>query len=270
MSRVVIWSFLLACFVGLSPTSVAFAADTVCIECHGGQPGPLGAPIAEWRTSVHAQNGISCHDCHGGDPTDFASAMEPEQGFLGAPDYSDVPAFCGRCHVGVAEAYQSGAHGQAIESGGAQCVVCHGNHAIQKPGLELINEENCSQCHSYDRAALIRLSLVETDTMVAKVGEDLERLYRLGFAVDEMQGTLFNQRNLFHRIFHGVDVERVRQETAAVQAEVGKISNEVAEIDATVGQRKLWGSVVIGLFVLAGVIFMLVRKAYEEEEKGGG
>jgi len=267
MSRVAIWLFLLAGCFGLIPTSGALAADTVCIECHGGQPGALGAPVAEWRTSIHAQNGVSCHDCHGGDSTDFAMAMNPERGFLGAPEYGEVPGFCGRCHVGVSESYMAGAHGQAIESGGAQCVVCHGNHAIQKASLDLINEEACSQCHAYDRAALIRLSLVETDTMVAEVEHDLERLYRLGFAVDDMQGTLYSQRNRFHQIFHGVDVERVRAETAGVQAKLGKIGNKIAALDSTLGQRKLWGSVVIGLFFLAGVIFLLVRKAYEEDEK---
>ena len=103
--------------------------------------------------------------------------------------------------------------------------------------------------------------------MINATEGDLERLYRLGFAVDVMEDGLFNQRNSFHRIFHGVDVERVRAETADVQAEVGKIRSEVAEIDTTIQKRKLWGSVVIGLFILAGVIFLLVRKAYEEEER---
>jgi hypothetical protein len=194
--------------------------------------------------------------------------MSPERGFIGAPDYDKVPEFCGRCHVGVAKEYLAGAHGQALENGGAQCVVCHSNHAIQKASLDLINEETCSQCHAYDRAALIRLSLVETDTMVTKVEHDLDRLYRLGFAVDNMQGSLFSQRNRFHSIFHEVNVDLVRKESAGVQAELGKINLDIAAIDTTLGQRKLWGSVVIGLFVLAGVIFLLVRKAYEEEEKG--
>lgn len=244
------------------------ADDTVCIQCHSAQPGPLGAPVAAWRTSIHAANGVSCHDCHGGDPADFAMAMSPERGFLGAPEYTAVPDFCGRCHVGVAKEYRAGAHGKAIESGGAQCVVCHSNHAIQKASLNLINEETCTQCHTYERAAQIRLSLAETDAMVSKVEHDLDRLSRLGFTVEDMQGSLFSQRNRFHSIFHDVDVERVRQETSAVQGELGKIVKEVASIDVTLGQRKLWGSVVIGLFLLAGVVFLLVRKAYEEEEKG--
>jgi len=253
--------------VFVSAPIFALAADTVCIECHGGQPGILGAPVEEWRGSVHAENGISCNDCHGGDPTDYAMAMSPERGFIGAPEYADVPDFCGRCHVGVADSYKAGAHGQAIEAGGAQCVICHGNHSVQRASLGLINEEKCSMCHEYERAALIKLSLTETDEMILGVEHDLDRLYRLGFAVDEMQGSLFNQRNVFHRIFHGVDVERVRKDTAGVQAELGKINKQVNEMDTTIGKRKLWGSVVIGLFVLAGVVLVLVRKAYEEDEK---
>ena len=265
MSRAVIWLFLAVSLVLLSIPAASLAAESVCLQCHAGLSGDLSAPVADWQTSVHAANGISCHDCHGGDATDMAMAKSPDKGFLGAPEYEDVPEFCGRCHVGIYEAYSAGAHGQALAEGGAQCVICHGNHAIQEAGLELINEDDCSRCHSYERAALIRLSLVETDTMIKEVEQNLDRLYRLGFAVDEMEGTLFNQRNIFHRTFHGVDVERVRSETGGVQAELGKINEQVVEIDRTLGQRKLWGSVVIGLFILAGVIFLLVRKAYEEE-----
>lgn len=268
MSRSSLSLLVLMILTFLAVPALAQADDSVCIQCHGGQTGRLGEPVEQWRTSVHAENGISCHDCHGGDPTDFAMAMSPERGFLGVPDYTEVPDFCGRCHVGVAEAYKGGAHGQALEAGAAQCVVCHGNHAIQRANLDLINEDACSQCHSYERAALIRLSLVETDQMINATQKDLERLYRLGFAVGEMEDGLFNQRNTFHRIFHGVDVERVRRETAGVQAEVGKINSKVEEIDTTIQERKLWGSVVIGLFILTGVIFLLVRKAYEEEERG--
>ena len=265
MSRTFIWSFLIVGLVLLSIPVTSLAAESVCLQCHAGLSGHLSAPVADWQTSVHAATGIPGHDCHGGDPTDMAMAKNPDKGFIGAPEYEEVPEFCGRCHVGVFEAYSAGAHGQALAEGGAQCVICHENHAIQEAGLDLINEEDCTRCHSYERAALIRLALVETDTMIKQVEQDLDRLYRLGFAVDEMEGTLFNQRNIFHRTFHGVDVERVRSETGDVQAALGKINDQVVEIDRTLGQRKLWGSVVIGLFILAGVIFLLVRKAYEEE-----
>lgn len=246
----------------------AAAAETVCLQCHGGQPGHLGAPVGEWRDSIHAANGISCHDCHGGDPADVAMAMSPERGFVGVPDHADIPDFCGRCHVGVNETYRDGAHGKALLTGGPQCVTCHGSHAVRKAEIDLINEQDCSRCHSYERAALIRLSMVETETMIARVDADTVRLHRLGFDVDGMQGSLFDLRNRFRRLFHEVDVEKVRRETGGLQGELGKIGAEVAAIDETINERKLWGSLAIGLFVLCGVIFLLVRKAYEEEEKG--
>lgn len=267
MKGVICWLMTLTVtlFVLVLP---AVAEDSVCLQCHGGQSGPLGAPVGEWRESIHAANGISCHDCHGGDPVDMVMAMSPERGFLGVPDHEAIPEFCGRCHVGVFESYRDGAHGQALaDGGGPQCVTCHGNHAVKKAGLALINEQDCSQCHSYERAALIRLSMVETDTQILKVANDLDRLQRLGFTVETMQGGLFDLRNRFRRIFHGVDVEHVRSETGGIQTELGTLGKEITAIDETLGERKLWGSLAIGLFLLCGVIFLLVRKAYEEEEK---
>jgi len=266
MSRAANSVFILTLFFLLSMPVSLLAEDTVCIQCHAGQEGRLAAPVAAWRTSIHAENGISCHDCHGGDPTDFAMAMSPENGFLGAPDYEGVPEFCGRCHIGVAKEYMAGAHGKALESGGAQCVTCHGNHAVQKASIDLINEKTCTQCHSYERAALIRLSLVETDTMVNKVDKDLGRLFRLGIAVDEMKGHLFQQRNRFHSIFHEVDVERVRQETSDVQGELGKIGDQILAIDASLNRRKMWGGMAVGLLLFGGIVSMLIRKSYHDEE----
>ena len=116
-------------------------------------------------------------------------------------------------------------------------------------------------------AAVFLLSQYPQSLLAAPDEEQAKTISVVFSAVDEMEDSLFNQRNSFHRIFHGVDVERVRAETADVQAEVGKIISEVAEVDTTIQERKLWGSVVLGLFILAGVIFLLVRKAYEEEER---
>ena len=266
MRRAAVWSFLVVGLILIACPGEVYSADSVCVQCHANLPDHLGAPVNDWQGSVHAESGISCHDCHGGDPTDMAMAKHPDHGFAGAPEYTEIPNFCGRCHVGVYDAYDAGAHGQAIDRGGAQCVTCHGNHAIQRAGLHLINEEDCSRCHSYERAALIRLSLVETDEIIKDVELNIERLFRLGFDIEDMQATVFNQRNVFHSTFHGVDVEKVRKQTSGVQAELAQVKAQIAEIDTSLGQRKLWGSVVIGLFVMAGVIFMLIRKAYEEEE----
>jgi len=270
MRITVLWLGLLAVLAGSLPAVAAAAQkeETVCIQCHGGLAGALGAPVAAWRDSIHARNGISCNDCHGGDPTDFAMAMSPERGFIGAPDYEKVPEFCGRCHVGVLEDYQQSAHGQALSQGGAQCVTCHTNHSVQKASLDLINRESCTRCHEYGRAEDIKAALSDTDSKISTMEAELARLGKLGMAVGDYKGELFSLRNRFHRVFHTVKIERIKEQTGPVLAGLDKIREQVAKIDARLGQRRLWGGVAIGLLVLAGVLFLLVRKTYEEEEKG--
>jgi hypothetical protein len=250
------------------PAGAAQKEETVCIQCHGGLPDALGAPVGAWRTSIHAGNGISCHDCHGGDPTDFAMAMSPERGFLGAPEYEAVPQFCGRCHVGVLEDYLKSAHGIALSQGGAQCVMCHSNHAVQKASLDLINPDSCSRCHDYARAEKIRGILADTDARIVAIDGELKSFGKLGLNVEAFEGQLFDLRNRFHRAFHTVNIDRVKAQTGEVLAGLDKLRAEISKIDASLGQRKLWGGVAIGLLVLAGILFLLMRKTYEEEEKG--
>lgn len=244
----------------------ARAEETVCIQCHGSQPGRLGAPVEAWRGSIHAENANSCHGCHGGDPTDFANAMSPERGFIGVPADEDIPAFCGRCHVGVLENYKQSAHGQALGAGGPQCVTCHGNHAVKKASLALINKEDCSRCHEYQRAEQMRAALVETEGIIHALDGAIAALYRVGISTNELEGALFAERNRFHRLFHSVDVDKIRQQSAAVQSELGKVRQHISDIEQELQMRKRVGAVVIALLVLGGIVALLIRKTYEEEE----
>jgi hypothetical protein len=257
-------------FVG--PVCPAFAQDesqpteSVCLQCHGSQSGRLGEPVGLWRRSIHAANGISCHDCHGGDPTDFAMAMSPERGFLGAPDPEAIPDFCGRCHVGVKEDYLVSHHGQALGSGGPQCVTCHGNHAVVKASLDLINQQDCTRCHDFARAQTIKDAVSATDLKLAGLTTDLAELQRIGITVDKLQGSTFALRNDFHRLFHSVDVELVRQQTSKFQERAAQIRSEIRKIQAELKQRKFWGVLVAALLFLASALFFLLRKTYHEEE----
>ncbi len=250
----------------LAVPSFAQTAETVCIQCHGSQPGPLGAPVAAWRTSIHAANGISCHNCHGGDPTDMANAMNPARGFLGAPKENDIPAFCGRCHVGVKEDYLASAHGRALGHGGPQCVTCHTNHAVQKATPDLINSQSCSRCHDYGRAEQIKAAVVETDRRITEVDRSLADLHRTGIVTKEMEDELFSLRNRFHRIFHSVDVDKVRSQTADFQTELQKIQGHITAIEAQLQRRKVWGGVVVALLVCWGIVALLVFESYRKEK----
>lgn len=255
---------------GLWTAAIAFAetpAETVCIQCHAGQAGRLAAPVEEWRRSVHFANGISCHGCHGGDPADFANAMNPDRGFIGVPDYAGVPDFCGRCHVGVRQDYGESAHGLALESGGAQCVICHGAHAVQTARIDLINEEDCSRCHDYGRAGEIKEAMSGTERLIDSVDAELGRLQKLGIATTKLKGKLFDLRNRFHRLFHSVEIDRVRKETAGFQAELAEIDQQIAAVNDRLRERRLWGAGAVGLLVLGGGLSLLIRKTYHDDEE---
>lgn len=249
----------------LSAPSLAKEPDTVCIQCHGGQSGRFGAPVEEWRRSVHAANGISCHGCHGGDPTDSAMAMSKERGFLGKPAEKAIPDFCGRCHVGVKEDYLASAHGRALDKGGPQCVTCHGNHAVRQASPDLINRQTCTRCHDYGRAEEIKSAVVETDRRITELEHTLAAMHRIGIATQEMSEELFALRNRFHRLFHSVDVEKVRSQTAGFQAELTKIRGRVAAIEAEQKRRKLWGGIAVALLVCCGILALLLYKSYRDE-----
>jgi hypothetical protein len=240
-------------------------SETVCIQCHSKQPGRLGVPVTAWRDSVHAANGISCHNCHGGDPTDMAMAMSPERGFLGKPAELAIPGFCGRCHVGVKEDYLTSAHGRALGRGGPQCVTCHENHAVRKATPELINSRDCTRCHDYGRAEEIKAAVVETDRGITELEQALAGLHRSGIVTKDMEDELFALRNRFHRVFHSVDVEKVRSQNAGFRKELGQIRSSVDRIETKLKHRRLWGAVVVGLLVCWGILALLVFKSYRDE-----
>ena len=266
-SLMIISGALFLLLAGLAGAPEVLAQETVCIECHQAQPGRLGEPVEAWRGSIHAANGVSCHGCHGGDSTDFAMAMSPERGFVGVPAEEEIPDFCGRCHVGVKEDYLNSAHGQALAAGGPQCVTCHGNHAVQKATPDLINQQDCTRCHEYGRAEEIKTAVTETDRMITSLGDDLNSLHRLGFATKEMEDRLFSLRNQFHRVFHTVDVEKVRQVTGGIQQELMQVRSTIDEIDETLQQRKFYGGIAVALLLALAIVASLLRKTYQEEEK---
>jgi hypothetical protein len=239
------------------------ADDIVCITCHGALPGKYGEPVKLWKGSIHDENGIACNACHGGDPKDAANAMKKERGFLGAPKYNDVPAFCGRCHVGVLKDYLVSGHGRALATGGPNCVVCHGNHQIARASLELINEKACSRCHSYERAKLIRGAMQETEGIIVALDARIAAYKQLGTDTDRLEKELFAQRNRFHSLFHNVDVKRVTAESAQIQAELMKLDTTLKGLDEQGRKRKLFGAIAVAGALLAAVLAHFLRKTFD-------
>lgn len=231
----------------------------------------MSEPVAQWKGSVHARNGISCVACHGGDPSLAGmEAMSPEKGFLGAPGDEKVPGFCGRCHPGVEEDYRDSAHGEALGSGGPQCVTCHDAHAVEEATPELISRENCTACHDYGRAGEIKEALARTDALISRIDGRIRGYHRIGYDTDDLRNSLFQVRNDFHRLFHSVDVERIRSRTSDFRKRLSELEERLAVLQRTQARRQGFGAVVVGLLVLLTGLLALLRLSYGREEKRGG
>lgn len=258
-------ALLLAALVALRPaTAQAEQPETVCIQCHSSLPDKLGAPVALWRKSVHAENGISCNGCHGGDPKNADDAMNRSRGFLGAPKEVDVPAFCGRCHPGVLKDYLASAHGKALGKGGPTCFTCHGNHQVLKASLDLINEKSCTRCHSFERAKSIKAAMSQTEGIIVGIDRRITGFQAIGVDTDRLGKALFAVRNRFHTLFHEVNVEHVKQESTQINTELVKLDKELKVIEDARAKRKVAGAIAVSSLLVMALLVHLLKKTYDK------
>ncbi|MDA8082438.1 MAG: hypothetical protein M0024_02125 [Nitrospiraceae bacterium] len=236
----------------------------VCLDCHDSDMmrKELRAIPEEWRKSVHFQNGIACNDCHGGDPGDAQMAMSPERGFVGKPGYDQIPQFCGKCHIGILKNYLDSGHGRALKSSGSgpNCVTCHGSHLIQRASIDIINEERCSQCHTYERAKVIKEALFETERNIRELRGSIEALHKAGVYTEDLGKELFSTEAEFRTLFHSVDVSLIRQRTDGFLRQLDRIRGEDQNIVRELRFRKNFASyLMLVCLAAAGVLVMLFR-----------
>jgi nitrate/TMAO reductase-like tetraheme cytochrome c subunit len=260
--------YLLSCLLVLVCAAVAAAAagsaEPVCMQCHDSdmmKPELRKIP-GEWRQSWHHQNGVTCNDCHGGDPGDAAMAMSPLRGFVGKPAYEGVPAFCGKCHVGILKNYLESGHGKALKASGSgpNCVTCHGSHGIQKANIEIINEERCTQCHSYDRAKIMKQALFATEKRIRDIEHSLKKLSSQGISTDEEERALFRIEAEFRTLFHTADASLVRQKTDGFLQQLDGLQKKVDSLFGELQSRKNFSGFLLLLFAGMGVGFFLLAK----------
>ncbi len=261
--------YLFAFFVSLAFASAGQATanqEPVCITCHDSEmmkPAFRKIP-GEWRQSWHNQNSVSCNDCHGGDPADAAMAMSPQRGFVGAPKYRDVPEFCGKCHIGILKNYIESGHGKALKASGngPNCVTCHGSHGIQKANIGIINEQRCSQCHSYERARIMKEALFTTERKIQDLGTSLKKLSSQGIYTGEEDKTLFRTEAEFRTLFHTVDVALVKEKTDGFDRQLGALRNKADSLFAELRSRGKFSGFLLLLFAGTGVVVYLLAKTY--------
>lgn len=242
--------------------------ESVCIECHTSdimKPDYRKIPD-EWKMSWHYENNVSCHGCHGGDPKDSAMAMTPQRGFVGTPGYKDVPEFCGKCHIGILKNYLESGHGKALKSSGAgpNCVTCHGAHNIQKATIEIIDEKKCTQCHSYERAKIIKQALFITENKINNIDKDLRQLKKDGVFIEEDEKELFRTQAEFRTLFHTVDVSLVKAKTDEFMNSLNILEKKIAVTFKELVFRKNFSVFIMLIFIGMAVVIALLSKAEKD------
>jgi nitrate/TMAO reductase-like tetraheme cytochrome c subunit len=262
--------YLSAFILVLALTAAGRAAENqepVCIQCHdSGMMKPAFRSIpGEWRQSWHNKNGVACHDCHGGDPADAAMAMSPLRGFVGAPRYQDVPEFCGKCHIGILKNYMESGHGKALKASGRgpNCVTCHGSHGIQKAGIDIINEQRCTQCHTYERASIMKQALFATEQKIGDIRNALKKLSSQGVYTGEEDKALFRTEAEFRTLFHTVDVSLVKEKTDGFHDQLNAIQKKADAFFTELRSRRNFSGLLLFLFAGAGVVVYLLARTYQ-------
>jgi nitrate/TMAO reductase-like tetraheme cytochrome c subunit len=236
----------------------------VCLQCHASEiMTPAYREIPErWKQSWHYQNNVACQDCHGGDSKDAELAMSPQRGFVGVPKPQDVPEFCGKCHVGILENYLASGHGKALkrDGSGPNCVTCHGSHGIQKASIEIINEKRCTQCHSYERARLMKEALFQTEIEMRKVEDGIKGLKSRGVYMEQYDKQFFQVQAAFRTLFHSVEVDEVRRSSGEFQKSLAGIDAELRKMYAELDFRKTYSTAIMLVFLgMAGALIALLK-----------
>lgn len=242
--------------------------EDACIECHSSdRMKPAFRNIVdEWKTSWHALNRISCHDCHGGDPKDASMSMTHQRGFTGIPKHGEVPQFCGRCHIGILKLYLDSGHLKALQAGGRgpNCVTCHGSHNIQKASIDIISEQRCIKCHSYERAKVMKQALFGTEKKIADLEGIIQRLRDEGVFTSDQEKALFSTQAEFRTLFHSIDVNLVKDRTDEFAKRLGAIEQDLQGIFRELSFRKNFSAFLMLLFAAIGAVLAVLSRTPRE------
>lgn len=250
------------------PWSGERLAESACIECHSSETmdAELQKIPEEWKTSWHFQNNVSCHDCHGGDHEDASMSMSHQRGFVGSPKYAEVPDFCGKCHIGILNNYLQSGHGKALLTSGTgpNCVTCHGSHDIQKASIDIIYGRRCTQCHSYERAKVIKQALFLTESKMQAIEADLAKLKADGVVLNEEEKSLFRTQAEFRTLFHTVDVTLVNESTDRFAKGLSQLEEDIKSRFDELRFRRNFSAFLSLLFIVIGIVISILSKTYKD------
>jgi predicted CXXCH cytochrome family protein len=252
---------------------------STCGRCHSkaAYMSEYGLPVLQehdYRSSVHgklllqkrdlsAPTCSTCHDNHGASP----------------PGVTSIADVCGQCHVNNRDFFVASPHKKAFDDLGlAECVTCHGNHAIQHASDSMLGVDEgalCRRCHvpaskGFVAAKTMRSAIVGLEGAIAETDAALRDAERLGMEVSEARyefaaahQILIKARTSVHR-FSADSVVGVLNEGLGLCQKTKSVAHAAIE-EATTRRRNLLFPVgIIGILIL-----VLALKLRQLERPGG-
>lgn len=204
------------------PTNIP---DT-CGRCHENadmmaEYGVSADVLDQYRESAHAAQlygernfaAPSCIGCHGAH-----SALPPR--------ISEISNVCGRCHLLVQSAFESGPHGAAAARGVPfGCTACHSNHGTERTSPDAIRA-TCLRCHAEGSepallGADIESRILHANADMHRADSAIAHLVRDGRSVTDVrfryQTALTEYEQLAH-VQHSLDMSRLEDLTLRVSS----------------------------------------------------
>ena len=220
-----------------SPVAPLNVAKT-CSQCHA-DPARMKAfghdatVLADWSSSVHADalltrgdtSAPTCNTCHG------SHGATP-------PGITEVANVCAQCHVREAQNFTAGPKKAIFDAmGQAECLVCHGNHAIKPPTHAMIGvtgDAVCATCHEAGSNGVatikkFRDGLEGLTTAMASAEAVVARAEHAGMLVEDAQVALQDAREQFiqSRVAMHTFTEEPFQKVAATGMEAARRAERV-------------------------------------------
>jgi predicted CXXCH cytochrome family protein len=191
----------------LSSVYPSNVAET-CSKCHASADYMRGFGIPsdqfdKYKTSVHAKalyekqdlSAPTCNDCHGN------HGATP-------PGIASVANVCGQCHARQAELFQTSPHKAAFDQRQlGECITCHSNHAIAKPGDQMIGTDDgalCIKCHTSGDKGFVAAGSMRSriDELIASIGKSTDILNQAERAGMEVSRPKFEMKEATDALTH--------------------------------------------------------------------
>jgi hypothetical protein len=157
-------------------------------------------------------------------------------------------------------------HGKALAASrkAPSCVTCHGSHNIQRANIDIISEQLCTKCHTYERAKIMKQALFLTEKKFAELDKRLRELKREGIYADEEEKSLFNIQAEFRTLFHTEDVNLVKERTDEVTAKLDQLDRDINTMFRELGFRKNFSAFLMLAFSGMGIIILVLSRVHED------